>query len=330
MNPSVQRVISSLRFGETQASGKFSVIPILDGEPEGPEYLVLPEALREDLITITEVSAGGSVPDLRVINRADRPVLLLDGEELAGAKQNRVVNTTILVKEKCETIIPVSCTEQGRWAHISPHFAESESVMAHKARAKKTASVSESYRRECRPRSDQREVWKEVLVFQECAQVASPTGAMRDVFVEKREVLEDFLKPFECVETQCGFIAVQNGRVMGMDRISRPDGYRFLHTKLLKSYGIEAYLDRAEMKEYSAMDVAQAFLQKIPTLTEQEFPSVGYGTDLRYRNGGICGSALVHENTCIHAAFFTSEESRELREPMEYISPLNRRREYRL
>ncbi len=330
MNPSVQRVISSLRLGETQASGNFSVIPILDGEPEGPEYLVLSEALREDLITITEVSAGGSVPDLKVINRSDRPVLLLDGEELAGAKQNRVVNTTILVKEKCETIIPVSCTEQGRWAHISPHFAESESVMAHKARARKMASVSESYQRECRPRADQREVWEEVHAFQECAQVASLTGAMRDVFVEKREALEEFLKPFECVEKQCGFIAILNGRVMGMDRISRPDGYRFLHTKLLKSYGIEAYLDRAEAKEYSAMDAAQAFLQKVPTLTEQEFPSVGYGMDLRYRNGGICGSALVHESTCVHAAFFTSEESRSSQELMERISPFSQRRTHRL
>jgi hypothetical protein len=35
------------------------------------------------------------VPDLRVVNRAGKMVLILDGEELVGAKQNRIVNTTI-------------------------------------------------------------------------------------------------------------------------------------------------------------------------------------------------------------------------------------------
>ena len=32
----------------------------------------------------------GSVPELEVINKANVPVLLLDGERTAGAKQNRV------------------------------------------------------------------------------------------------------------------------------------------------------------------------------------------------------------------------------------------------
>jgi hypothetical protein len=36
------------------------------------------------------------VPQLLFINDAMRPVLLLDGEELVGAKQNRVLNLTVL------------------------------------------------------------------------------------------------------------------------------------------------------------------------------------------------------------------------------------------
>jgi hypothetical protein len=65
-------------------------------------------------------------------------VLLLDGEELAGAKQNRVLNTTILLQENSETIIPVSCTEQGRWAYATMEFSESGNIMNRSVRSKKS------------------------------------------------------------------------------------------------------------------------------------------------------------------------------------------------
>jgi hypothetical protein len=65
------------------------------------------------------VSEGGDVPTLRLTSAADRPVLLLDGEELIGAKQNRVLNTTVLVAAHSRLTIPVSCVEQGRWAYKS-------------------------------------------------------------------------------------------------------------------------------------------------------------------------------------------------------------------
>ena len=72
------------------------------------------------------------------------PVLILDGEEIAGAKQNRVLNTTVLLKEESETIIPVSCTEQGRWHYTSDKFSDSGVVTAHKVRLYKNLSVSQS------------------------------------------------------------------------------------------------------------------------------------------------------------------------------------------
>jgi hypothetical protein len=58
---------------------------------------------------VTDVSEAGSVPFLTVANRADRPLLLLDGEELIGAMQNRILNTTVLMDAHTEVTIPVSC-----------------------------------------------------------------------------------------------------------------------------------------------------------------------------------------------------------------------------
>ena len=86
------------------------------------DYLVLDEALASGLVEITEVSEQGSVPELKFINRGPKPVLIVDGEELLGAKQNRIVNLTILVAANSELTIPVSCVEAGRWRSRSRAF----------------------------------------------------------------------------------------------------------------------------------------------------------------------------------------------------------------
>jgi len=84
--------------------------------------LKLKETLIQNLLKITELNDSGAVPQLKVMKNAELPVLILDVEELMGAKQNRIVNTSILLKEKFKTIIPVCCVEQGRWSYTSKKF----------------------------------------------------------------------------------------------------------------------------------------------------------------------------------------------------------------
>ncbi len=103
--------------------------------------------MSEGLLSVAEVNEEGSVPELKVTNAADMSVLLLDGEELMGAKQNRVLNTSILLVVKSETIIPVSCTEHGRWSYSSPAFSDSGVVMSPSLRMRKVSSVSTSLER---------------------------------------------------------------------------------------------------------------------------------------------------------------------------------------
>jgi hypothetical protein len=78
-----------------------------------PDYLILEEALTQGMGEITEVSQGGSVPDLKLINQSTDKLLVVDGEELIGAKQNRIVNATFLIAGRTEITIPVSCVKDG-------------------------------------------------------------------------------------------------------------------------------------------------------------------------------------------------------------------------
>jgi hypothetical protein len=87
---------ATLTLSRPQSAGELTVLPLLRPGTAEPGYLTLGEALARGLTRVTEVSEGGSVPQLLFINDAMRPVLLLDGEELVGAKQNRVLNLTVL------------------------------------------------------------------------------------------------------------------------------------------------------------------------------------------------------------------------------------------
>ena len=68
--------------------------------------------MDKELLEITELDDSWAVPELRVKNHTEIPVLILDGSELKGAKQNRIeVNISILLKKNFEIIIPVICVE---------------------------------------------------------------------------------------------------------------------------------------------------------------------------------------------------------------------------
>jgi ARG and Rhodanese-Phosphatase-superfamily-associated Protein domain len=43
-----------------------------------------------------------------------------DGQELVGAKQNRVLNVTVLIEAESEVLLPLSCVEEGRWHELRP------------------------------------------------------------------------------------------------------------------------------------------------------------------------------------------------------------------
>jgi hypothetical protein len=117
---------SKLIPAEAQRDGRLTVFPLLaDGEVQLP-YLLLADAMESGTLRITEIGQG-TVPALLALNQGDADVLVLDGEQLIGAKQNRMPNRTILLPAKSETRIPVSCMEQGRW-HYRHRSAGPESA----------------------------------------------------------------------------------------------------------------------------------------------------------------------------------------------------------
>ena len=117
------------KIARKQVHQNLIIFPLLAPDEIEPEYLILEQALDEDLIQITELDTQGSVPELKLNNLGKKSVLIIEGEELVGAKQNRIVNSSFLIAGKTEVVIPVSCVEQGRWSYRSETFASGKKIM---------------------------------------------------------------------------------------------------------------------------------------------------------------------------------------------------------
>jgi len=325
MNPDIKKYLLGFTLEKIQEYKNMAVFPILCALDHSPKYLTLKEALEKQVLIITEIDLGGSVPELKVINKGEMPVLLLDGEELSGAKQNRVLNTTILLKKNSETIIPVSCTEQGRWSYKSNEFQESGTVMSPSIRQMKVKTVARSLEVSQNYYSDQGAVWDAIDDLSQEARVVSETGAMHDVYKSRDKDINSYLEAFECLEGQNGILVFIDGQVVGFDFLSLSVAFNVVFGKLVKSYAIEAALKGEAGKKKAEKKRAESFLQEAAGAGEKKYGSTGLGWDYRFEGEKVVGSALVYNKKVIHTAFCRESKS----EKVGSMSSATRRRGFR-
>src|SRR5712691_9067246 len=112
--------LRSLRLGEMQTLGDLTIVAVHSLAKVGSvlEYRTLSQAIEGGLALVTE-KPQATVPTLQVINSGDVPVLLIDGEEIVGGRQNRVVNTTVLVPAHSALELDVTCVKA---RPIAPHW----------------------------------------------------------------------------------------------------------------------------------------------------------------------------------------------------------------
>ena len=312
MDAVVEKYISELQFGEMQKHMNMAVVPLLSPQESGVVYITLKEAFDTGAMKVTEVSEGGSVPNLKVVNGGDMPVLILDGEEVAGAKQNRIVNTTILVQGNATIVIPVSCVEQGRWSYDSPTFHSQERMMSSNLRARKSEQVDYSVRSTGEFQADQGAIWDGIAEKAERMEAASPTGAMAAIYDKKMPSIEEYVKHFNLIDSQIGAIFMINGKVVGLDAFGKPETFSKVFKKLLESYALDAIDWYNPDKEHKAFKSEVTKFQKSALSAYAEGrPSVGLGTDFRLESRKITGFALALDDQFLHVSIFARADAPE-------------------
>jgi hypothetical protein len=258
-------------FGEPRSFAVLTILPLYP-QCSSVEYVGLDEAVANGL-QIHEVDEHGVVEALHVINTLDELVLLYEGEELIGAKQNRILEWTVLADANSKLTVPVNCVERGRWAHRSPRFAPAAHAAAPELRRHKR----------------QAEVWAEVSAKSARLGIASPTDAQADLYTARARSLDEYVEALPRLSGQSGALVAVAGEPVCLDFVSRPDVFAGLNRKLLRGYALQAVERPAERKlRRSAVD---RFLAAIDRSSAQMAQMPGPGSTLRY-GGAVRGSEL--------------------------------------
>jgi hypothetical protein len=141
--PAVRQWMAGLSLGTPQRIGTIDLIPLVRAEASGEADLLAHEALAARALEVLEKD-GGVVQELLARNKAPRPVVIIEGETLVGARQNRIVAHTVVVAAGKDVIVPVGCMEHGRWHFTSAQFASGASPSEWKMPREIKASVMRS------------------------------------------------------------------------------------------------------------------------------------------------------------------------------------------
>jgi hypothetical protein len=223
MNSLANTILHDLTSGPIRIAERLIEIPLL-GVPRGPRLVLLHRAIAEGTARVTEVDEKGVVGRLRVENRGELPLLLIQGEELRGAKQDRVLNRSVLLQPGQEIEVPVSCVERGRWRRESQALHSSGRTLPSNLRKRFARRVLRNEARGLGSDSDQGATWHDVDRFLETTRSHSPTSSIG-------HALDDLLSGVQVAralvpfDEQVGGIYLHERELLGMERLGRPGAW---------------------------------------------------------------------------------------------------------
>jgi hypothetical protein len=298
----LRNFLKDLSVGQAIAWRRIRIIPLRLRTMTDVEYLTLDDSTPETPITIEETSSTGSVPELRVRNRATCRVFIPEGSTLIGAKQNRVVNLSVMLAPESVTLIPVSCVERGRWQFQAHQFTPSYFADS-PLRAKMSAGATASLRRTGAVHVDQGVVWDHVEDMLDGAKAASPTHAYHAVYDKLGEDLAEYKAQLSAPENATGVAVEIDGMLEAVDLFEKPSVLQKLWPRLVNSYTLAAICSTTPKGK--RVDV-KGFLEQVLQTPGESYQTVGVGTCVRFTHAEAVGGALFCDGSLVHLSLFAN------------------------
>ena len=319
MTITISDYLSVIKLGGVKMLDNLAMVPVFHPENHDPDYITLAEGLETSLLEVEELEGGAQVNDVLLRNKSDQHALLFEGEELVGAKQNRILNVSIFVKPSQKQQIPVSCVERGRWHHQHTEPDGQRFNVAnrmHYAQGRKMENRAVSQNLESRKvfRGDQSSVWSDIDRKLDRIEADSDTDASAAMYEASASDLETFVKKFQPEAKQIGSLFLVDGKVAGLEIFSSEKTHSQVLPRIVRSYGLDAIdTDRSRRRSGNkwvgpntdeVQDATREFLDNLQQSWTKQFEGLGLGQNVRFKDDNITGGALIHEDKVLHLCAF--------------------------
>lgn len=269
------------------------------GEPE----------IRSGKLIISESSSNGVVGTLIAENNTDAFLLLTDADVLIGAKQNRVLNKSVLLAPFSKTFLDVSCVERRRWQYTSKDFSAAPTVADHELRKDKAQAIASkmSKTKMTEAQNTQERVWSHIQDKMTTENFESSTESYSDLIRFRISKKEDNFPVCE-PEKGCNALAVMlDHNIVCIDIFGTEDSYKHYFPKLRDS----AFRQATVNENAKAVDVHEGNYKALDALDRyfleprnQNMEYEGAGSFFIADTDELVGFDLSMDKQIIHNVLF--------------------------
>jgi hypothetical protein len=304
LEPAVRGWITALTLGAPHRLGQLDVFPVIHRDSAGEPALLGHEAVATGVLEVVEKD-GGVVQQLLARNKGKQPVVIIEGETLIGARQNRIVAHTVVIAPGGEVVVPVGCMEQGRWHFTSAQFQSGASPSEWKLRREIKSSVISSRSMGRPPALDQGALWARVEEELDAAKVRSSTRDYSALIEERRRKADALLADVRPVDGQVGLLALSNGELIGLEVVGSHEMWSRLADRALRSL-LPAATDPESLphRQGSHPRTPEGWLQTLAAGRIARRPALGLGADFELSAEGAIGSGVWLGDRPAHFSVF--------------------------
>jgi len=265
--------LDTLSLGQPCHLGAVTLVP-LERAPDACE--VDATLLVDGAARVSELSGSAQVRRIRVESLIDQTLLLLGGDLLRGAKQNRLINTSLLVPAGETLEIPVSCVEQGRWAYRDAEgFQYTGTTAPWELRSRALLRSSRSMRRSGQHDAHQGAVWSDVRHHLRRRRTTSATMNLMDAVDERSREAITAWRPGT---SEVGAVMFIDGRLAGLEAFGSRALWGAAADRILR--GLCAECNTTTEQPRDAGSLAERFLLRVRETGAQPCEGAGIGEEL--------------------------------------------------